>query len=89
MSSSNVIERALTKSDLLVLNNQCFATKNGGTMKIYKARHMEWGPVVYKKLEDSVISGDDRLIRTAFQVVGVSNHACYFLVMRFQVKNAL
>ena len=68
MSSSNVIDRALTRSDLLV-SDHCIATKNGGTMKIYKARHMEWGPVVYKKLEDSVISEDDRLDETVFKVV--------------------
>ena len=66
MSSSNAIDRALTKSDLLEASDQCLATKNGGTMKIYKARHKEWGPVVYKKLEDPVISYDDRLDETVF-----------------------
>ena len=70
MSSSNAIDRALTKSELLKVSGHCLATKNGGTMKIYKARHMEWGPVVYKKLEDSVISEDDRLDETVFELNG-------------------
>ena len=62
MSSSTAADRALTKLDQLEVSDHCIAIKNGGTMKTYLARHKKWGPVVYKKLEESPSSDEYRLV---------------------------
>ena len=66
MSSSYATDRALTKLDQLEVSDQCIAIKNGGTMKTYPACHKKWGPVVYKKLEESPSSDEDRLVSVSW-----------------------